>query len=128
MTRPALLAAALSGVVAVMPAHAQNDPTWTIDVMVAKGLVSQLERDTFVRDYMNACATQKAQAATLKLSADDLAGYCRCSAAKATSVITAGDIAAMKASAAQVSPELEAKLTAIGRDCAADFRERRAGQ
>lgn len=124
-----LLAAVLVSAAAVLPAAAQSaDPNLSIDLMVAQGRATQAERDAFVRDYMASCVAQKAPA-NLRMTDSDLSLYCQCSAARATAAITAGDIAFMVANGGRMlSPAIQAKLTSIGNVCAAEFRERRAGQ
>ncbi len=121
-----LLMALLAGT--ALAAAEQAQPDWSIDTMVAKGAASPEERDTFVKSFVEACLAQNAKVPASRVSKDELAAYCQCTAGKSTSVFTSSDISYMVANNQALPAAATEKLKAMARDCGDYLIERRAGQ
>ena len=121
-----ILFSILAGTAASASEMAQ--PDWTIDTMVAKGAASTAERDTFVNSFLNSCLAQNAPVRARRMTETELQDYCKCTAAKSTSVITSGDIAYMLRNNQTLPPGVAEKIKAAARDCGGYIIERQAGQ
>lgn len=100
-------------------------PDWSIDMMVAKGIASTEERETFVASFVASCLAQNAAS---RMSRDELTDYCRCTAGKSTALITSSEISYMVANDRALPTSATEKLKAAARECGGYIIERQAGQ